>query len=67
VSNVDEFFNAVRQSDADRVARILIREPMLVHARDNKGVTALHYATEKDDRDIVAILLAAGASFGVDE
>jgi ankyrin repeat protein len=62
MSNVDDFFAAVRQSDADRVATILIREPMLVHARDSIGATALHYAAEKADRDLVHILIAAGAS-----
>jgi ankyrin repeat protein len=62
MSNVDEFFSAVRQRDADRVATTLIREPMLVHARDSIGATALHYAAEQADRDVVRILVAAGAS-----
>ena|SRR5213083_3012724 len=61
MSNVDEFFNAVQRRDADRVATILIREPMLIHARDAIGATALHYAAEQADRDLVRILVAAGA------
>ena len=61
MGNVDDFFAAVRQSDADRVATILIREPMLVHARDATGATALHYAAANGDQDIVGILIAAGA------
>ena len=66
VSNLHEFFNAVRQGDVDGVARILIREPLLIHARDETGATALQYAAENDDQDIVGILIAAGASFDVE-
>ena len=62
MSNADEFFAAVQEGNADRVATILIREPMVVHARDAIGATALHYAAEKADRELVRILVAAGAS-----
>ena len=62
MSNATDFFTAVQQGNADRVATILIREPMLVHARDPIGATALHYAAERSDRELVRILVAAGAS-----
>src|SRR5262249_18064068 len=58
----DEFFTAVREGQADRAATILVREPMLIHARDATGATALHYAAEKGDRDLVRLLVGAGAS-----
>ena len=56
-----EFFEAVRARNHNRVREILQQHPGSVAARDEDGVTALHYATESGDREIVRLLLDAGA------
>jgi ankyrin repeat protein len=57
----DDLFAAVRHRRVDDVRRILERSPEAVRAQDDEGATALHYATEIGARDIVELLLQAGA------
>ena len=56
-----EFFAAVKSGDTARVGEILTAEPALAAAKDDAGATALHYATERGHREIVKLLLEAGA------
>lgn len=57
----DDLFAAVRAGHQEEVREILKRHSDAVAARDADGATALHYATERGDREIVRILLDAGA------
>ncbi|MDE5062959.1 ankyrin repeat domain-containing protein, partial [Wolbachia endosymbiont of Drosophila chauvacae] len=43
-------------------ARVLLKRKADVNAKNNRGMTALHYATDFDHRDLVEWLLAHGAS-----
>lgn len=57
----DDLFAAVRARSHQLVREVIQRRPESVTARDSDGATALHYATENGDREIVAALLEAGA------
>jgi hypothetical protein len=57
----DDLFAAVRAGDHARVCAILKEHGDLVTTRDSDGATALHYATEAGNREIVNALLEAGA------
>jgi hypothetical protein len=57
----DELFAAVRASDSARVYEILKECPDAATAQDRDGATALHYAAESGNREIVKALLDAGA------
>lgn len=57
----DELFAAVRAGQRDKVFDILKEHPESAMARDSDGATALHYAPESGDREIVEALLDAGA------
>ena len=59
--NAVDFFAALRRRDAASVRTILAEHPEFARATDDGGATALHYACEAGDREIVDILLAAGA------
>lgn len=61
MSAADDLFTAVRARDHEEVQEILKRHPESVAARDPEGATPLHYATESGDREIVRMLLDAGA------
>ena len=61
MSSENDLFAAVRARKSELVREILQRRPDLSRIRDNDGATALHYAAESGDRDIVQILLDAGA------
>ncbi len=54
-------FAAVQAGDARLVRDVLRREPAAVAARDADGATPLHYATGAGFREIVELLLEAGA------
>ncbi|MFL6246563.1 MAG: ankyrin repeat domain-containing protein [Thermoanaerobaculia bacterium] len=56
-----DLFEAVRSRNPDRVREVLQRDPRSVMARDSQGATALHYAAESGDREIVTMLLDGGA------
>lgn len=58
---VSDLFESVRSGDRERVAEILKAHPQSVSARDRHGATPLHYAAESGRRDIVNLLLDAGA------
>jgi hypothetical protein len=57
----DDVFAAVRARNQKEVREILERHPESAAARDADGATALHYATELGDREMVRLLLDAGA------
>lgn len=61
MSTSSDLIAAVRQGDRARARAILDRNPAAVVDRDADGATALHYAAEQGDRDLVALLLDAGA------
>ncbi|MGH7537355.1 MAG: ankyrin repeat domain-containing protein [Gemmatimonadales bacterium] len=54
------FFAAVRERSVDRVRALLAQEPQLLRAK-SEGGTALHYAAIANDRQMVDVLLGAGA------
>ncbi|HEX8172060.1 MAG TPA: ankyrin repeat domain-containing protein [Thermoanaerobaculia bacterium] len=56
-----DLIEAVRARDRERVRAILASDPAAVHARNDDGATALHYAAELGDRECVELLLDAGA------
>ena len=58
---VNEFFALVELGDADRVRQRLAAQPELARSRDRHGATALHIAAFHGRRDLVSLLLAAGA------
>ena len=53
--------DAVKKADA-RTARTLISAKIDVNATDADGSTALHWATQRDNADLVGLLLASGAN-----
>jgi ankyrin repeat protein len=56
-----EFFDAVKSGEAATVREHLASDGTLALARDEDGATALHHAAEMGKREIVALLLDAGA------
>ena len=55
------FFRAVERGEPDPVRQALAADPALVLARDETGATALHVAAFHGRREVVELLLAAGA------
>lgn len=60
-AEMNDLFAAVKAGDLERVREILTTDRASVHAKDARGATALHYAAEAGDRNIVEALLDAGA------
>src|SRR5262249_25074468 len=56
-----EIIRAAKAGNRARVSELLASDPKLVQARDSDGSTSLHCATWKGHRDVVAVLLKAGA------
>ena len=56
-----EFFDAVKSGDAARARGLLASDRALARERDDEGATALHHAAERGHREIVILLLEAGA------
>jgi ankyrin repeat protein len=54
-------FKAAKSGDGATVRALLAADAGLVHARDADASTPLHYAVWKGHRELVALLLAAGA------
>jgi hypothetical protein len=61
MDHLDKLIKAIELRDANQVRRILDEHGELVHARDEAGVTALHYATFDGLREIAQLLLDRGA------
>jgi ankyrin repeat protein len=59
---MEDLFAAVCAGDVERVREILDATPESARSRDSEGATALHYAAENGHREIVALLLDAGAA-----
>lgn len=56
-----EMIKAAKSGQLEKVKSLLAADPGMVHARDSDGSTPLHCATWKGHREIVALLLDAGA------
>jgi hypothetical protein len=61
MNDTSAFFSAVERGNGDVVRGWLASDPDLVRARDPMGATALHVAAFHAHRDVVELLLAAGA------
>ena len=61
MDHTDKLIKAIKLRDANQVRRILDEHGELVHARDEAGATALHYATFDGLREIAQLLLDRGA------
>ncbi|XP_054719811.1 ankyrin repeat and protein kinase domain-containing protein 1-like isoform X1 [Uloborus diversus] len=57
-----ELHDAVKRNDISSVRAILLRQQSSVEAGDYNGNTALHIAAYSDNKEIVQMLLTAGAS-----
>jgi ankyrin repeat protein len=62
MSDLEKLTNAIKLRDVNQVREILDEHGELVHARDETGATALHYAAFDGLRDIVQLLLDRGAN-----
>ena len=56
-----DFIKAAKKADLDTLKTLLKADKSLLNARDTDGSTALHCATWKGHREVVAFLLKAGA------
>jgi ankyrin repeat protein len=56
-----EFIKAAKKGDLDAIRALLNIDKTVIEARDTDGSTALHCATWKGHREVVAFLLTAGA------
>lgn len=56
-----DFIKAAKKADLDALKALLKADKSLLNARDTDGSTALHCATWKGHREVVAFLLKAGA------
>lgn len=65
-SSID-LFAAIKTGDADRVRSLLTSEPALAAARDEKGVSAVTTAAFHMKKDLVRLLVDAGAPLDVFE
>ena len=61
MNGLNDLIEAVRQSDADRVATLLDANDALARQRDKTGATPLHYAVLAGQREIAQLLIARGA------
>ena len=61
LSQGDEFVEAVRSRDGNKVTELLQAHPNLVDTKDEKGDTALIIALSRSDEDFTAFLLNKGA------
>jgi ankyrin repeat protein len=60
-----EFIKAAKKGDLEKLKNLLENERALLGAQDTDGSTALHCATWKGHREVVAFLLKAGADIQV--
>jgi ankyrin repeat protein len=61
MSNLNKLIKAIKLRDVNQVRTILDEDGKLVHAYDETGASALHYATFDGLREIVQLLLDRGA------
>jgi ankyrin repeat protein len=54
-------YKAVRRGEASTIKDILKRNSRLINAKDNEGLTPLHYAVVTGHKDLVSLLIARGA------
>ncbi len=59
--SIKAIFKAAKSGDVVAVKALLAADPALVHVRDADASTPLHYAVWKGHRELVELLLAAGA------
>lgn len=58
MSSAEHFFDAIKNGHTDAVGGLLDVDPALVHARDDHNqATALHYAVEQRNKDLVRLLV----------
>jgi hypothetical protein len=61
MENTEHFFDAVGRGDVAATRELLARDRTLAGARDSTGATPLHVAALNGRREIVEVLLEAGA------
>jgi ankyrin repeat protein len=61
MAEIADLIDAAMRGDAARVRDLVAATPSLAQASDAEGATALHYAALHGYRDIVRLLIAAGA------
>ena len=60
-----EFIKAAKSGNTEKLKVLLEADPNAIHARDTDGSTALHCATWKGHKAVVAFLLDAGADVNI--
>ena len=60
-----EFIKAAKSGNTEKLKVLLDTDPNVIHARDADGSTALHCATWKGHKAVVAFLLDAGADVNI--
>lgn len=58
---IRELFNSVRYGITTQVIDVLHKYPELANVTDNQGFTCVHWAAKKGDREMLEILVEAGA------
>ena len=61
-ANAEPLLDAIKRGDAKAAAVVLAEHPAAAAASDPDGTTALHWAVNRNDVDLAAALLGAGAS-----
>jgi ankyrin repeat protein len=59
MSAIEEILRASEQGDVDKAGELIRRDPALVNAKGNCDKTPLHWAAEKNLRELAELLLAA--------
>lgn len=62
MKNTDTFFNAIREGNLDDVSKMLVANPDLVKAKDQRGSTPLILATYYNHCNMTNLLLDQGAT-----
>jgi ankyrin repeat protein len=56
-----KIYSAVKRGETSTIKDILKRNSRLINAKDNDGLTPLHYAVTAGRKELVSLLLARGA------
>jgi len=67
MSELDKLIEAVKRGAVEDVSAITRSHPDLIHAKDETGATALHYAAFDGRRDIVRLLVQFGADINAND